>query len=133
MSSEKKHLKYFDNCASFLKGAWRFSNNLTQCLVCKKFSIINYKIDGIGGFLDGESRLFLDKVCDELNELSPSTCDMVTLDIHVSHGYCHHCLREKMMPIARRHQEKEGNFPCFGTAIGDCDQKGCRYYSACVV
>ncbi len=133
MSTKKNSgLKHFGNCTSFLKEAWKFSNNLTQCLACNEFSIINYKIDGAGGFLDDESRSMLDKVCDELNKLSPSTCDMFGLDIHLSHGYCGDCLKEKMKPIVRRRQIKEGNFPCFATAIGDCDQKLCKYYSACV-
>ncbi|MBN2655979.1 MAG: hypothetical protein JXR86_02890 [Spirochaetales bacterium] len=29
-------------------------------------------------------------------------------------------------------QEKEGNFPCFGTAQGSCDQMDCRWREDCL-
>jgi len=34
--------------------------------------------------------------------------------------------------IIRAIQEKEGNFPCFGTANGFCDQQGCLWKPDCL-
>jgi hypothetical protein len=33
--------------------------------------------------------------------------------------------------LIRAIQTKEGNFPCFGTADGKCDQTGCLWMTDC--
>jgi len=38
----------------------------------------------------------------------------------------------KKADIIREIQMKEGNFPCFGTAEGYCDQSNCLWRSDCV-
>ena len=34
--------------------------------------------------------------------------------------------------LIRAIQTAEGNFPCFGTAAGDCDQHGCCWRKDCL-
>ena len=45
-----------------------------------------------------------------------------------SSSFCKRC----MTPIVRRHQLHEGNFPCFATADGYCDQGECKYREFCL-
>ncbi|MBE0479154.1 SAP domain-containing protein [Candidatus Aerophobetes bacterium] len=40
--------------------------------------------------------------------------------------------RKKKPQIIREIQAKEGNFPCFGTARGFCDQLNCLWRSDCL-
>jgi hypothetical protein len=51
---------------------------------------------------------------------------------HLSHGLCSECFRELVRPIYRQRQRAEGNFDCFGTALGYCDQAQCLYRRYCV-
>lgn len=34
--------------------------------------------------------------------------------------------------LIREIQRKEGNFDCYGTAVGSCDQKDCCFYAICL-
>ncbi len=34
--------------------------------------------------------------------------------------------------LIREIQRTEGNFDCYGTALGDCDQEGCLFRPACL-
>jgi len=34
--------------------------------------------------------------------------------------------------LIREIQRKEGNFDCYGTAVGSCDQINCCFYSSCL-
>lgn len=34
--------------------------------------------------------------------------------------------------LIREIQRKEGNFDCYGTAVGDCDQLECSFRSLCL-
>ncbi len=34
--------------------------------------------------------------------------------------------------VIRKIQTAEGNYPCFETAKGECEQKGCLWYDDCV-
>jgi len=38
----------------------------------------------------------------------------------------------KKQELIRAIQSAEGNFPCFGTAEGHCDQSGCCWIEDCV-
>lgn len=38
----------------------------------------------------------------------------------------------KKADLIRNIQEKEGNFPCFATAIGFCDQLNCAFREDCL-
>ncbi len=49
-----------------------------------------------------------------------------------SHGLCEKCLKEALTPLYRKRQRQEGNFDCFGTACGYCDQFGCKYRKICL-
>lgn len=39
----------------------------------------------------------------------------------------------KMLEVVRQIQAAEGNFPCYGTADGYCDQLGCCFRSDCLI
>jgi len=49
-----------------------------------------------------------------------------------SHGLCSSCLKKALIPIYRDRQKKEGNFDCFGTSLGYCDQGACKYRPVCL-
>ncbi len=38
----------------------------------------------------------------------------------------------KKAEVIKAIQSAEGNFPCFGSAIGDCDQGGCCWRCMCI-
>ncbi len=38
----------------------------------------------------------------------------------------------KKVDLIKEIQLAEGNFDCFGTAEGFCDQKDCRFYALCL-
>ncbi len=38
----------------------------------------------------------------------------------------------KKLELVREIQKAEGNFPCFGTAEGYCDQSGCFFREDCL-
>lgn len=40
--------------------------------------------------------------------------------------------RKKKEDLIREVQAAEGNFPCFGTAAGFCDQAGCCWHEDCL-
>lgn len=43
-------------------------------------------------------------------------------------GLCRGCRAD----IFKEKQRRQGNYDCFGSAIGDCDQAMCRYRGLCV-
>jgi hypothetical protein len=49
-----------------------------------------------------------------------------------SHGLCGSCLKMALTPIYRRRQTAEGNFDCFATSCGYCDQNECKYRQLCL-
>ena len=40
--------------------------------------------------------------------------------------------KKKSVDLIKSIQEAEGNFPCFKTAAGFCDQSGCLWRSDCL-
>ncbi|MBN1647297.1 MAG: hypothetical protein JW874_04625 [Spirochaetales bacterium] len=40
--------------------------------------------------------------------------------------------KQKKEALIRQIQTAEGNFPCFGTAIGGCDQQDCMWRRDCL-
>ncbi len=122
-------LKYFDDCTPLIKAAWRFSEHLSRCVVCGYVSMVN--LDNC--FAD-DKLLLLKMTCKELNNLNLCVKQLGALEIFLTGGMCAPCVRQKMLSLARVRQEKEGFFPCFGTAVdGHCSQRDCKYYSCCVV
>lgn len=50
-----------------------------------------------------------------------------------SSGLCDICQVRTVTPVIRRRQLKEGNFDCFGKAVGGfCDQSNCKYLLPCL-
>lgn len=45
---------------------------------------------------------------------------------------CPKCHCEMLIVRIREFQESEGNYPCFGTTDGSCDQYGCRFRNLCL-
>ncbi len=128
------NLRYFDDCTPLVRAAWKFSGNLSRCVVCGQVSIANYKKNGLGEELNSEDRFLLEKTCNELNNLNLCIRQLGALEIHLTGGMCAPCVRDKMIKVARNRQIKQGFSPCFGTAIdGFCSQKDCKYYSCCVL
>jgi hypothetical protein len=42
------------------------------------------------------------------------------------------CFGKPKIELIREIQRKEGNFDCYGTAVGDCDQLQCCFRSSCL-
>jgi hypothetical protein len=42
------------------------------------------------------------------------------------------CFAKTLPQIIREIQRREGNFDCFGTAVGHCDQTECSFRSLCM-
>lgn len=45
---------------------------------------------------------------------------------------CDICFMKVISPIIHKRQLKEGNFNCFGSACGHCDQLECKYRDCCL-
>ena len=50
-----------------------------------------------------------------------------------SHGLCPYCAKERLTPLYRKRQKKEGHFECFGTATSYCDQDHCSFRELCLM
>jgi len=50
-----------------------------------------------------------------------------------SSSLCTPCFIQVISPIIHRKQRSEGNFACFGKAVGDCDKFSCKYKKWCFV
>jgi len=50
-----------------------------------------------------------------------------------SSSLCTPCFIQVISPIIHRKQRSEGNFACFGKAVGDCDQYSCKYKKWCLM
>lgn len=49
-----------------------------------------------------------------------------------SHGLCKKCAKIAMKPSVTKKQRAEGNFDCFGSSNGFCDQEKCKYREVCL-
>lgn len=106
-----------------------FETALVQCVKCRKFRLAD----------EFQYHAHLQMLVNQLNQWALSVDDLKAFDLKVSHGFCKMCAREQLIPVSRKRQEKEGYYPCFGTAVdGCCSESGlngsrrCKYYNACV-
>jgi len=61
------------------------------------------------------------------------TCSTPYQSNSPSSGLCDICQVQTVTPVIRRRQLKEGNFDCFGKAVGGfCDQSNCKYLLPCL-
>jgi hypothetical protein len=51
--------------------------------------------------------------------------------VNNSHGLCPMCAKERLIPVFRKQQQKEGNPDCFGKSSGYCDQENCTFHPLC--
>ena len=49
-----------------------------------------------------------------------------------SSSFCPACFRAVASRVIHKHQRREGNFACFGTAADYCDRTDCKYLRHCL-
>jgi len=71
---------------------------------------------------------------EDINKLLLTVKDLERLSVNdVSHGLCRMCLREGLINVRRKRQNRERNPDCFGKATHYCDQFLCEFRNECLI
>lgn len=136
-------IRYFDSFDEFVRATGRFKEYLTQCLRCRLVWISHDTLKILikeERILSQEEWEMLQKCLAYINSWGPNVKELEGAGLFVSHGLCAPCTRDRLIPLIRPKQARDGYRQCFGTAIdGHCSEDGtngrplCTYYCGCVV
>ena len=113
-------LEHYPDLEQLYEDLRKFQRNLMGCVNCR---VLWTKVCCVPQeLLEDANKLFLDA-----SGLSAHGIN------DVSHGLCRLCLRDGLVALRRKRQNREKNPDCFGKVTHYCDQFLCEFRNECLI